>query len=67
LGPPVLWKRIRGSRLSDGTAQPAICLMPKLFAASRSETDTMSQTERIVIELGKRGGQPTIRGLRITV
>jgi uncharacterized protein (DUF433 family) len=27
----------------------------------------MSQVERIVIEPGKRGGQPTIRGLRITV
>jgi uncharacterized protein (DUF433 family) len=27
----------------------------------------MSGTERIVIEPGKRGGQPTIRGLRITV
>jgi uncharacterized protein (DUF433 family) len=27
----------------------------------------MSQVERIVIEPGKRGGQPVIRGLRITV
>jgi uncharacterized protein (DUF433 family) len=27
----------------------------------------MSEVERIVIEPGKRGGQPTIRGLRITV
>ncbi len=27
----------------------------------------MSKTEQIVIEPGKRGGQPTIRGLRITV
>ena len=27
----------------------------------------MSHIERIVIEPGKRGGQPVIRGLRITV
>ena len=27
----------------------------------------MVQTERITIAPGKRGGQPTIRGLRITV
>jgi uncharacterized protein (DUF433 family) len=27
----------------------------------------MSRQERITIEAGKRGGQPTIRGLRITV
>jgi uncharacterized protein (DUF433 family) len=27
----------------------------------------MSQSERITIEAGKRGGQPTIRGLRVTV
>ncbi len=27
----------------------------------------MTQSERITIEPGKRGGQPTIRGLRITV
>ncbi len=27
----------------------------------------MLQTDRITIEPGKRGGQPTIRGLRITV
>jgi len=27
----------------------------------------MPQTDRITIEPGKRGGQPTIRGLRITV
>lgn len=27
----------------------------------------MSEIERIVIEPGKRGGQPVIRGLRITV
>jgi hypothetical protein len=32
--------------------------MPKLFAASRRETDAMSQTEHIVIERDKRGGQP---------
>jgi uncharacterized protein (DUF433 family) len=27
----------------------------------------MPQMNRITIELGKRGGQPTIRGMRITV
>ncbi len=27
----------------------------------------MAETNRITIEPGKRGGQPTIRGLRITV
>jgi uncharacterized protein (DUF433 family) len=27
----------------------------------------MTQSKRITLERGKRGGQPTIRGLRITV